>query len=96
MKKTQALDVRSLRLKRQLNQQQFWARIGVTQSAGSRYETGRNVPRPVQHLVRLVYVEDIDIAKLQRSDVEIAAFLKATAPDRYKELAKAAREWRRR
>ena len=39
-----------------LNQSQFWGSIGVTQSAGSRYETGRALPKPVKLLVDLVYV----------------------------------------
>lgn len=29
----------------------FWARFGVTQSGGSRYESGRAVPRPTAMLV---------------------------------------------
>jgi len=36
-----------------LNQSQFWSRFGVTQSGGSRYETGRNLPRPVAMLLWL-------------------------------------------
>lgn len=38
-----------------LNQQQFWSRIGVTQSGGSRYEAGRSIPLPVQALVTIAY-----------------------------------------
>ena len=30
-----------IRVKAGLNQSQFWSRIGVTQSGGSRYESGR-------------------------------------------------------
>lgn len=41
-----------------LNQSQFWSRLGITQSSGSRYESGRNVPKPVQLLVDLVYGDD--------------------------------------
>lgn len=33
------------------NQSQFWGRFGVTQSGGSRYETGRSLPLPVAILV---------------------------------------------
>ena len=36
-----------------MNQQEFWGRIGVTQSGGSRYESGRNMPKPVQELLRV-------------------------------------------
>ena len=48
---------RTLRQRLGLNQQQFWSAVGVTQSGGSRYESGRNMPRPVVELVRLVHVE---------------------------------------
>ena len=45
-----------IRRKLGLNQQQFWSKIGVTQSGGSRYESGRNMPKPVRELLRLVRV----------------------------------------
>ena len=35
------------------NQTTFWQRFGVTQSGGSRYESGRNMPRPVRLLITL-------------------------------------------
>lgn len=38
-----------------LNQSDFWHRIGVTQSGGSRYENGRTPPKPVQMLLALAY-----------------------------------------
>ena len=50
-------DPREIRRKLGLNQQQFWSKIGVTQSGGSRYESGRNMPRPVRELLRLVHVD---------------------------------------
>ena len=36
-----------------LNQTEYWARFGLTQSAGSRYESGRAIPTPVAVLVVL-------------------------------------------
>lgn len=36
-----------------MNQSEFWQRFGVTQSGGSRYETGRNIPKPIQLLLAL-------------------------------------------
>ena len=36
-----------------LNQSDFWSRFGVTQSGGSRYESGRGLPKPVAMLVWL-------------------------------------------
>jgi transcriptional regulator with XRE-family HTH domain len=45
-----------LRIKLGLRQDQFWSRVGVTQSAGSRYETGsRRLPVPLQMLIELAY-----------------------------------------
>lgn len=46
---------RALRYRTGLNQSDFWSRIGVTQSGGSRYESGRRVPKPVQILLDLAY-----------------------------------------
>ena len=45
----------SMRQKAGTNQTQFWQRVGIGQSAGSRYESGRNIPRPVQMLLRIAY-----------------------------------------
>ena len=47
--------VRELRHKRRVKQSEFWKKIGVTQSGGSRYESGRNIPLPVQHLLQIAY-----------------------------------------
>ncbi|WP_334169872.1 cupin domain-containing protein [Zoogloea sp.] len=43
-----------------LGQAAFWKRVFVTQSGGSRYESGRNVPRSVMTLLRLVYTSPGD------------------------------------
>lgn len=82
---------REIRRKLGLNQQEFWSRIGVTQSGGSRYESGRNMPKPVRELLRLVHVEQIDLSKVRREDFEIVEYLKETHPDLYKSLRKAVR-----
>ena len=50
--------VREIRRKLGLNQQAFWSLLGVTQSGGSRYESGRSIPKPVQNLVRIAYGSD--------------------------------------
>ena len=42
-----------MRNRRQLNQTEFWRRVGVSQSGGSRYESGRATPRSVQMLLRI-------------------------------------------
>lgn len=38
-----------------LNQHDFWSRVGVTQSGGSRYESGRPMPKPVRMLLAIAY-----------------------------------------
>jgi transcriptional regulator with XRE-family HTH domain len=91
MKTTEKIDAREIRRELGLNQSQFWSQIGVTQSGGSRYESGRNMPRPVQTLLRLVHVEQVDIAKIKKDDIEVVEYLKATDPEMYKTLKKAAR-----
>lgn len=35
------------------NQSAFWGQYGVTQSGGSRYESGRPMPKPLQMLMWL-------------------------------------------
>jgi transcriptional regulator with XRE-family HTH domain len=91
MKQTDKVDARDIRRKLGLNQQQFWSKLGVTQSGGSRYESGRNMPRPVQQLLRLVHIEHIDIAKVRREDFEVVEFLKSSNPDLFKTLKKQAK-----
>ncbi|QDX80771.1 transcriptional regulator [Denitratisoma sp. DHT3] len=91
MKTPEKIDAREIRHKLGLNQQQFWSKLGVTQSGGSRYESGRNMPRPVQQLLRLVHVEQIDISKVKKEDFEVVEFLKASNPDLFKDLKKQAR-----
>jgi len=49
------------RNKLKLNQKDFWSPLGVTQSGGSRYESGRNIPVPVQKLFFLVYLASASI-----------------------------------
>ena len=82
---------REIRRKLGLNQQQFWSKIGVTQSGGSRYESGRNMPRPVRELLRLVHVEQINIQRIKREDMEVIEYLKSTESDLFKTLKKSAK-----
>ena len=82
---------REIRRRMGLNQQQFWTKIGVTQSGGSRYENGRNIPRPVKELLRLVHVEQIDVKKIKKEDYQVIQYMKAFRPGLYKKLKKAAR-----
>jgi transcriptional regulator with XRE-family HTH domain len=91
IKTVEKIDPREIRRKLGLNQQQFWSRIGVTQSGGSRYESGRNMPKPVRELLRLVHVEQIDIQRVKREDMDIIEYLKSEENDLYKTLKKSAK-----
>jgi DNA-binding transcriptional regulator YiaG len=46
--------IKENRNKSGMNQSQYWSRFGVTQSGGSRYESGRAVPTPTKILMWLV------------------------------------------
>jgi len=81
---------REIRRKLRLNQQQFWSAIGVTQSGGSRYESGRSMPKPVRELLRLVHIEGVDLRKVNRQDLEVVARLKQDNPRAYRSASKAA------
>jgi hypothetical protein len=68
-------DILSYRKALAENQSTFWQRFGVTQSGGSRYESGRNIPKPVRLLISLyaagkITDEDLIVAaggKVKRS-----------------------------
>ncbi len=78
-----------------MNQEQFWTQIGVTQSGGSRYESGREMPRPVKELLRLVHVEQLDLSQVKRVDFEIISYLKDSHPDLYRTLRRAVKSRQR-
>lgn len=46
-------DLKTFRERKRESQETFWARFGISQSNGSRYETGLSIPAPVTLLVRL-------------------------------------------
>lgn len=51
------------------SQKTFWARFGVTQSRGSRFELGANIPKPVMILLRLYFearISDDDIRSVSQ------------------------------
>lgn len=51
-------EAKLLRSRLRMNQSDFWSRISVTQSGGSRYESGRNLPKPVRVLLHLAYAPE--------------------------------------
>lgn len=68
-KKLDFSDIATARKKLSLNQKDFWTRYGVTQSGGSRYESGRNIPKPLAILLWLHQsgkVTDKDLADAQK------------------------------
>ena len=94
-KATDKIEPREIRRKLGLNQQQFWSKIDVTQSGGSRYESGRNMPKPVRELLRLVHVEQIDTQRIKRDDMEVINYLKSEDSELYKNLKKSAKAWKK-
>ena len=73
-------------------QSDFWSKLGITQSGGSRYENGRNIPTPVRELVRLVYIEKTGLTKIRKDNLIVAELLRTQDPSLYKRLRKYAKE----
>jgi transcriptional regulator with XRE-family HTH domain len=96
MKLLEFINPREIRRRLGLNQEDFWTKIGVTQSGGSRYESGRSMPKPVRELLRLVHIERIDLSRVKKEDFEIIDHLKTHHADLYQNLRKAIRSKRRR
>jgi transcriptional regulator with XRE-family HTH domain len=79
-------DPRAIRQRLGLNQQDFWGQIGVTQSGGSRYESGREMPKPVRELLRLVHVDRLNLRNVTRNDLLLLGYLKKSQPKLYRKL----------
>ncbi|WP_306602523.1 helix-turn-helix transcriptional regulator [Azonexus sp.] len=47
-----------------MNQTDFWSRVGITQSVGSRYESGRNMPVQVGWALQIAYGAEEDVEAL--------------------------------
>ena len=73
-------------------QSDFWSKLGITQSGGSRYGNGRNIPPPVRELVRLVYIEKTGLTKIRKDNLIVAELLRTQDPSLYKRLRKSAKE----
>ena len=85
-------DPRTIRQRLGLNQQDFWGQIGVTQSGGSRYESGREMPKPVRELLRLVHVDQLNLRNVTRNDLLVVAYLKKSQPKLFRQLKAPAME----
>lgn len=60
--------LREYRASRMENQTRFWSRFGVTQSRGSRFELGMEIPAPVDILLRLYLngvIDDEDLSRVR-------------------------------
>ncbi|WP_229426916.1 helix-turn-helix domain-containing protein [Massilia atriviolacea] len=53
MASTPHSELKRFRISKRESQEKFWGRFGVTQSSGSRFETGLGIPAPVAILVKL-------------------------------------------
>jgi transcriptional regulator with XRE-family HTH domain len=88
MKADDNLDLREIRRKLGLNQSEFWSKLGITQSGGSRYESGRDMPWAVNQLLRLMYIERVDLHRIKRGDLEILDTLRTRHVRLYNDIKK--------
>ncbi|WJF91901.1 helix-turn-helix transcriptional regulator [Paraburkholderia bonniea] len=56
------------RKKKKESQRRFWARFGVTQSRGSRFEAGAEIPAPVSILLGLYFTKTVSDGDLGRAE----------------------------
>ncbi len=89
------VSARELRIKLGLTQSEFWAPVGVSQSGGSRYESGRKLPVSISTLLYLVHIEHIDLATLNGDDVRVGQYLSKTEPKTFATLLVAAKVLKR-
>ena len=93
-KNPKAVDWATLRKQLGLTQTEFWGKLGVTQSAGSRYEAGRDIPKPTAELARLTYIEGLDLANVTGEGVAVLRYLQAEEPAMLAAVRKSASAWR--
>ncbi len=88
---SKTISPRDIRKQLGMNQQDFWSQIGVTQSGGSRYESGRNMPKPVAELLRVVHIEGIDLTGLRKEEIQVIEILRTERPELLDELIQKAK-----
>lgn len=81
-------DLLALRRARGISQTEFWSKVGVSQSCGSRFENGRRMPTPIGRLIDIIYVRSIDTSKVNREDMAIIEYLQQHDIDFYLKLLK--------
>lgn len=80
-------ELKKLRKSSGLNQSQFWAAVNVTQSGGSRYESGRKMPAAVAIMVDLVHVRRLKLDELPSADdINLLHIIKTQHQDLYHNL----------
>ncbi len=80
---------KELRLANDLNQIEFWEKVGITQSGGSRYENGdRRLPASLVEILRLTYIEHVNLKDVSRDSIEISKLLQNEQPELYASLLK--------
>ena len=85
-------DLKEMRKKRGMNQSNCWAPLGVTQSGGSRYESARNIPAPVESLFTIAYGTPAQLFKeLQRLRPDFVKDLAKYKPEAFREHLPAAK-----
>ena len=89
---TKIENIRDIRKKLKINQTEFWNQVGVTQSGGSRYESGRAIPNAVRELVRIVHIEGIPLHKINKNDLAVGRRLKQLNAGQYKEILQSINE----
>src|SRR5574343_138799 len=82
---------KALRIKLGLTQSEFWGPVGVSQSGGSRYESGRKLPVSISTLLYLVHIEHIDLATLCGNDALVGHYLSQHEPKMFTSILAAAK-----
>lgn len=77
------MDVREIREALGMNQSQFWGALGVTQSGGSRYESGRRIPKPVRQQLGAIVKTTDRTALVQKINTMARKYRQATASRRH-------------
>ncbi len=71
-----------------LTQSEFWAPVGVSQSGGSRYESGRKLPPAISALLHLVHIEGLNVTDIRGDDTRAGKALREADASRYEALIK--------
>lgn len=67
MKNYNGADLRAMRKKLGLTQSEFWGPLRVTQSGASRYESGRDLPDPLQIVLNIAFGPERKVSEIVES-----------------------------